>query len=87
MYRANGSLDWRAVGAVVALLIGVFTLTGYLTDDKIDSKVQQHELRTETKQAEDMAEIKQTVSALQARQEMLIQQNEIIIRKIDRLDK
>ena len=90
MYKANGSLDWRAVGAFVALLVGLFAVTGYLTDDKIDSKVQQHEIITETKHGIETMELKREIAVIGTRQESLIgaisdlkEQNKQIIKKLD----
>jgi len=90
MYKADGSLDWRAVSAFVALLVGLFAVTGYLTDDKIDSKVQQHEIITETKHSIETMELKREIAVIGTRQESLIgaisdlkEQNKQIIKKLD----
>ncbi len=39
MAPGSKAFDWRAVGAFVALLIGLLTVAGYVTGDKMDSKM------------------------------------------------
>ena len=90
--NGNKSFDWRAVGAFVALLIGIFTLTNYLTNDKIDSKIQNHSIQTEAVHQRDLIIIKEDISSLKKGQgnlekttDRLERQNQEIIRKLDEL--
>ncbi len=90
MMKSDSQIDWRAVGALVALLVGLFTLTNFLTNDKIDSKVQQHEISTEAKHNSEISELKQDVAVIGTRQESIMnsiealkQQNAAIIKKLD----
>lgn len=85
MANGNRAFDWRAVGAFVALLIGMFTLTNFLTNDKIDSKVQQHSISTEATHQRDITVIKEDIASLKKGQENLEKQNERILQKLDTL--
>ena len=90
--NGNKAFDWRAVGAFVALLIGIFTLTNYLTNDKIDSKIQQHSIQTESIHQRDLVIIKEDIAGLKKGQEnvekttdRLEKQNQEILRRLDDL--
>lgn len=85
MTNGNKIFDWRAVGVFVALFIGLFTLAGYLTDDKIDSRIQQHSIETEATHQKDVTKIKEDIASLKKGQENLENQNERILRKLDEL--
>jgi hypothetical protein len=89
---SNSELDWRAVGTIVALLVGMFTLTTFLTDDKINSAVQKHSIETEATHARDFVIIKEDIASLKTSQknvkettERLEQQNIEILRRIEEL--
>jgi len=90
MTKADGSLDWRAVSAIAVFLVAMFTVTSFLTDDKIDSKVQQHEIITEGKRNEEITSIKEDLATVRARQESMLRyieeikvQNTAIINKLN----
>lgn len=92
MANGNKAFDWRAVGAFVALLIGIFTLTNFLTADKIDSKIQQHSIATEAEHQKAIIKIKEDIASLKKGQEnvkestdRLERQNMEILRKIDEI--
>ena len=84
---ANGdkSVDWRAVGGLIALLVGLFTVTNFLVEDKIDSKIQSHSITTEAIHNKNMTEIQSDISSLKKGQENLEDRTERIEDKIDRL--
>jgi len=84
MTNADGSFSWKSIGALATLLIALFVITGYLTDDKIASKVQQHAIAAEAIRQKDIVEIKERVSAIDARQQMIIEQNKEILREVRR---
>ena len=86
---ANGdkNFDWRAVGAFVALVIGLFTVTNFLTNDKIDSKIQQHSISTEAIHQQGITKIKEDIAGLKKGQDVLEKQNERIIEKLDELQR
>lgn len=86
---ANGdrNFDWRAVGAFVALVIGLFTITNFLTSDKIDSKIQQHSISTEAIHQQSIVKIKEDIASLKKGQENLEKQNERIIEKLDNIQR
>lgn len=83
MANGNRAFDWRAVGAFVALLIGMFTLTNFLTNDKIDSKVQQHSISTEAIHQSEIVKIREDIAGLKKGQDNLEKQNERILQKLD----
>jgi len=90
MTKADGSLDWRAVSAIAVFLVAMFTVTSFLTDDKIDSKVQQHEIITEGKRNEEITSIKEDLATVRTRQESMLKyieeikvQNTAIINKLN----
>ena len=85
MTNGSKAFDWRAVAGFVALLIGLFTLTGYLTDDKIDSKIQKHSIETEATHQKDVIIIKEDIAYLKKGQESLERQNDRILKKLDEL--
>lgn len=92
MVRSDSQFDWRAVGALVALLVGLFTVTNFLTNDKIDSKVQQHEISTEAQHQRDISGIKEDLATVTAIQQNLTkttdrleEQNKLILKKLDDL--
>ena len=70
MTRTDGSLDWRAVGAIAVFLVALFTVTNFLTNDKIDSKVQIHEIKTESEHQREIASIKREIA--QSREEVAV---------------
>ena len=84
---ANGSrsFDWRAVAGFVALLVGLFTITNFLTDDKIDSRIQQHSIKTEETHQRDISKIREDIAGLKKGQDNLERQNERILEKLDRI--
>lgn len=84
---ANGSksFDWRAVAGFVALLVGLFTITGYLVDDKVDSKIQSHANQTEAIHQQNITKIKEDIAALKKGQANLELQNQRILEKLDRI--
>lgn len=90
MIRGDSQFDWRAVGALATLLVSLFLIANFLTNDKIDSKVQQHEILTETKHSLDIADIRRDLAVVGTKQEAVIQsiedlkkQNEKIIKKLN----
>lgn len=90
--NGNKSFDWRAVAGFVALLVGMFTVTNFLTSDKIDSAVQKHSIETEATHQRDFVIIKEDIAALKKGQsnlesttDRLERQNQEIIRKLDEL--
>jgi FtsZ-binding cell division protein ZapB len=92
MANGNRTFDWRAVAGFVALLIGMFTLTNFLTNDKIDSKIQGHAIETEATHQRDFIIIKEDIASLKKGQanlekttDRLEAQNREIIRKLDDL--
>jgi len=92
MTRGDSQFDWRAVGALVALLVGLFTVTNFLTNDKIDSKVQQHEISTEQLHQKEITEIKEDIATLTATQQSILKttdrlekQNDQILKKLDNI--
>jgi hypothetical protein len=93
--NGNKAFDWRAVGAFVALLIGLFTLTGYLTDDKIDSKIQRHSIETEATHQRELIIIKEDIASLKKGQQNVekttdrleLQNQEILRRQEERRNK
>ena len=92
MAPGSKAFDWRAVGAFVALLVGLLAVTGYITTDKMDSKIKSHAITTEEKHTEqitdikdDIAEVQASVSALKKGQEGVEAQNVRILEKLDRL--
>lgn len=85
MTNGNKIFDWRAVAGFVALLIGFFTLTGYLTDDKIDSRIQKHSIETEATHQRNVVEIREDIASLKKGQENLERQNDRILSKLDEL--
>jgi FtsZ-binding cell division protein ZapB len=92
MANGNRTFDWRAVAGFVALLVGIFTLTNFLTTDKIDSKIQSHSIQTEATHQRDLIVIKEDIASLKKGQsnlekttERLEAQNREIIRKLDEM--
>jgi len=85
MTRTDGSLDWRAVGAIAVFLVALFTVTNFLTNDKIDSKVQIHEIKTEAVHQKEVADIKREISELREEVAVIGTRQESVLGSVDDL--